>query len=72
VQRSIPEAVSEIDAEGHLGVSDRPLVAALINSVKELKAANDNLKACQCLLALQDLWTVGDGREVRPWNILCP
>lgn len=47
VQRAIPEAVSTIDDEGHLGVSDRPLVAALINSVKELKAANDNLKACQ-------------------------
>lgn len=47
VQRVIPEAVSEIDAEGHLGVSDRPLVAALINSVHELKSANDNLRACQ-------------------------
>lgn len=47
VRRVIPEAVSEIDAEGHLGVSDRPLVAALINSVKELKSANDNLRACQ-------------------------
>lgn len=46
VQRAIPEAVSEIDSDGHLGVSDRPLIAALINSVKELKAASDNLRAC--------------------------
>ena len=42
VAKGIPEAVSERD--GLLSLSDRPIIAALINAVKELKADNDNLR----------------------------
>jgi hypothetical protein len=38
----IPEAVSEKD--GRYTMSDRPIIAALINAVKELKADNDALR----------------------------
>jgi len=44
VAKAIPEAVGT-DARGYLTLSDRPIEAALVNAVKELKAANDNLKA---------------------------
>ena len=39
VQSSIPEAVS-LDKRGYLTLSDRPILAALVNSVKELNNAN--------------------------------
>ena len=39
----IPEAVSEKD--GRYTMSDRPIIAALINAVKELKSDNDALRA---------------------------
>ncbi|USO08099.1 MAG: tail fiber domain-containing protein [Rhodospirillales bacterium] len=42
VQKAIPEAVGH-DSRGYLTLSDRPIEAALINAVKELKAANDHL-----------------------------
>ncbi|MGB0255576.1 MAG: tail fiber domain-containing protein, partial [Flavobacteriaceae bacterium] len=42
VQANIPEAVG-IDSRGYLTLSDRPITAALVNSVKELKAENDSL-----------------------------
>ncbi len=35
VQGQIPEAV-EADAQGLLGLSDRPIIAALVNAVREL------------------------------------
>lgn len=44
VQANIPEAVGQ-DNRGYLTLSDRPITAALVNSVKELKAENDTLKA---------------------------
>ncbi|UWU68197.1 tail fiber domain-containing protein [Bradyrhizobium sp. NC92] len=44
VQKAIPEAVST-DQRGYLTLSDRPIEAAMVNAIKELKAANDNLKA---------------------------
>ena len=44
VQANIPEAVGK-DNRGYLTLSDRPITAALVNSVKELKAENDTLKA---------------------------
>jgi hypothetical protein len=44
VQKAIPEAVST-DNRGYLTLSDRPIEAAMVNAIKELKAANDNLKA---------------------------
>lgn len=47
VQNAIPEAVMIVDTDEHLGVSDRTLIASLINAAKELKADNDNLRACQ-------------------------
>ena len=34
----IPEAVG-MDAQGHYTFADRPIIAALVNSVKELNAA---------------------------------
>lgn len=40
VQPVLPEAVSMIDEEGHLGVSYTSLVPVLIEAVKELKAQN--------------------------------
>ncbi|MEI6304859.1 MAG: LamG-like jellyroll fold domain-containing protein [Candidatus Taylorbacteria bacterium] len=39
VQASIPEAVG-VDSSGMLTLSDRPILAALVNSVKELSAMN--------------------------------
>ncbi|MDD1532711.1 hypothetical protein C7U89_01460 [Bradyrhizobium sp. WBOS4] len=44
VAKAIPEAVGT-DQRGYLTLSDRPIEAALVNAVKELKAANDNLRA---------------------------
>lgn len=39
IQKAIPEAVSEMnDEDKHLTVSDRPIIAALVNAVKELTA----------------------------------
>ena len=43
VQPAIPEAVG-VDPQGMLTISDRPLIAALVNAVKELKAENDELR----------------------------
>lgn len=40
VKSVIPEAVGE-DSRGFLTLSDRPIIAALVNSVKELKFKND-------------------------------
>ena len=44
VQKVFPEAVSE-RADGYLDLDTTPINFALINAVKELKAANDNLRA---------------------------
>lgn len=44
VQQAIPEAI-DVDPKGYLALSDRPIQAALVNAVKELKADNDNLRA---------------------------
>lgn len=44
VQPNIPEAVGQ-DDRGFLTLSDRPIIWALVNSVKELKTENDTLKA---------------------------
>jgi hypothetical protein len=44
VQRVIPESVGEAPARA-LTVSDRAIVAALVNSVRELKVENDGLVA---------------------------
>lgn len=41
VQLSIPEAVGQ-DSNGYLSLSDRPILAAAVNAIQELKAANDN------------------------------
>ncbi len=43
VQTVIPEAVG-VDKSGYLTLSDRPIIAALVNAVKELKSENDDLK----------------------------
>jgi len=43
VQDVLPEAVSE-DSRGYLTLSDRPIIAALVNAVKELKEQNEQLK----------------------------
>ena len=43
VRQNIPEAVS-VDNKGYLTLSDRSITAALVNSVKELKAENEELK----------------------------
>ncbi len=43
VQEAIPEAVGE-DEKGYLTLSDRPIVAALVNAVKELNARNEAVK----------------------------
>ncbi len=43
VQDVIPEAVSE-DKNGYLTLSDRPIIATLVNAVKELKIENEKLK----------------------------
>ena len=43
VQEVIPEAVN-VNRRGYLTLSDRPIIAALVNSVKELKAENDQLR----------------------------
>ena len=41
VQRAIPEAVSAGE-NGFLTLADRPILAASVNAIKELKAVNDN------------------------------
>lgn len=43
VQRAIPEAV-DTDPNGLLTLDDRPILAAVVNAVKELSAANDSLR----------------------------
>ena len=42
VQKAIPEAV-RADSKGYLTLQDRPLIAASVNAIKELKAENDKL-----------------------------
>ena len=42
VKAAIPEAVG-VGRDGYLSLSDRPIIAALVNSVKQLKAENDAL-----------------------------
>jgi hypothetical protein len=44
VQKSIPEAVW-VSKDDYLGFEDRPVIAALVNAVKELKAEIEVLKA---------------------------
>ena len=44
VQANISVAVGQ-DDRGFLTLSDRPIIGALVNSVKELKTENDTLKA---------------------------
>jgi len=41
VQTAIPEAVSE-NKDGYLGLYDRPIIAALVNTIKELKTEYDS------------------------------
>ena len=43
VQKAIPEAV-HMKKDGYLSLLDQPIEAALVNAVKELKAANDALE----------------------------
>jgi hypothetical protein len=46
VQKSIPEAIQGYEGEEkYLSFDDRPVIAALVNAVKELKAELDALKA---------------------------
>ena len=42
--RYYPEAVGT-DKKGYLTLSDRPLIAALVNAIKELSAEVEELKA---------------------------
>ena len=44
VQKIIPEAVTK-DSGGYLQVNNDPIIWAMVNSIKELKAENDQLKA---------------------------
>ena len=44
VKANIPESVGQ-DDRGFLTLSNRPIIGALVNSVKELKTENDTLKA---------------------------
>lgn len=46
VQYIIPEAVTE-GADGMLSMTEGPMIANLVGAIKELKADNDNLRACQ-------------------------
>ena len=52
VLKSLPEAV-KLDGNGYYTLSDRPIIAALVNSVKELRKENEALKAA--ILELKDL-----------------
>ncbi|MBZ5695982.1 MAG: tail fiber domain-containing protein [Acidobacteriia bacterium] len=45
VQRAIPEAIGQEDE--YLSLSDRPIIAALVNAVKELAAQVEKLKSAQ-------------------------
>lgn len=42
VEAAIPEAIGE-NADGYLSLQERPILAALVNAIKELKAINDQL-----------------------------
>ncbi len=44
VQFAIPEAIRR-DNKGFLTLSDRPIIATLVNAIKDLKAENDRLRA---------------------------
>jgi hypothetical protein len=44
VQKAIPEAVTGTEGEGYLSFDDRPIIAALVNAVKQLKAEIEVLK----------------------------
>ena len=44
VQSAIPEAVGS-DNKGFLTLSDRPIIAASVNAIKELNAKNEALEA---------------------------
>jgi len=44
IQKNIPEAIGQ-NPEGYLSLQDRPILATLVNAVKELKAENEALKA---------------------------
>ena len=48
VRKYIPEAIG-VDADGYYSFNDRPLVAALVNAVKELQKEIDELKIKVCL-----------------------
>jgi hypothetical protein len=45
VQKVIPEVVTESPKDGKLGIAYSPIIAILINAIKELKAEVDALKA---------------------------
>ncbi len=49
IQDCIPEAVGQ-DNKGYLTLSDRPVIAALVNAVKELNSRNNELKAANSSL----------------------
>jgi len=51
VQKAIPEAVGE-NQEGYLTLSDRPIIAALVNAVKEQQKEIEELK--RQVMALKD------------------
>lgn len=44
VKKVIPEAIS-LDSQGYLQLNSDPIIWAMLNSIKELKAENDGLKA---------------------------
>jgi hypothetical protein len=45
VQRVLPEAITYEGNERHLNFRDRPVIALLVNAVKELNAKNVDLEA---------------------------
>lgn len=51
IQKQIPEAVS-VDNRKHLTLSDRAIIAALVNAIKELKIENETLR--EAITDIQD------------------
>jgi hypothetical protein len=43
-QKSIPETIQSVTKDGYLSFEDRPIIAALVNSVKELQAQIEDLR----------------------------
>ena len=52
VAKAIPAAVT-VDERGYLNIQDRTLMAATVNAVRELKAANDNMVSATTSLRLE-------------------